>query len=42
MLFFIGYTIIQNKEEINNNQEQIFVIDYNEKDFGQELRGKYY
>ena len=39
--FFLGYKIIQTKEEINNDQQQIFVIDYNAKDFGEELKGNF-
>jgi alcohol dehydrogenase len=38
----LGYKIIQTKEEINNDQQQILVIDYNAKDFGQELKGQNY
>ncbi len=40
--FLSGYKIIQTKEEINNDQDQLFVIDYNAKDFGQELQGQNY
>ncbi len=40
--FLSGYKIIQTKEEINNDQQQLFVIDYNAKDFGQELQGQNY
>jgi len=40
--FLSGYKIIQTKEELNNDQEQLFVIDYNAKDFGQELQGQNY
>ncbi|CAF1038286.1 unnamed protein product [Rotaria sordida] len=39
----LGYTITENKDEINNDQQQqLLVIDYNEKDFGQELKGQNY
>ncbi|CAF0897810.1 unnamed protein product [Rotaria sp. Silwood1] len=38
----LGYTITENKDEINNDQQQILVIDYNAKDFGQELKGHNY
>jgi len=40
--FFLGYKIIQTKEEVNNDPQQIFVIDYNAKDFGEELKGQGY
>ncbi|CAF4574789.1 unnamed protein product, partial [Rotaria magnacalcarata] len=33
----LGYKITQNKDEINNDQQQLLVIDYNAKDFGREL-----
>jgi hypothetical protein len=36
---FIGYNITQTNSETNNDQNQLHIIDYNEKDFGQELRG---
>ncbi|CAF4005740.1 unnamed protein product, partial [Rotaria sp. Silwood1] len=35
------YTITQTNIEINNDQNQLHIIDYNEKDFGEELKGKY-
>ncbi|CAF3319773.1 unnamed protein product [Rotaria socialis] len=38
----LGYKITQNKDEINNDQQQLLVIDYNAKDFGQELSGQNY
>ncbi|CAF4064275.1 unnamed protein product, partial [Adineta steineri] len=39
----LGYKITQVQEEIiNDDQRQLFVIDYNTKDFGEELRGKEY
>ncbi|CAF1409891.1 unnamed protein product [Adineta steineri] len=38
----LGYQIIHNKSELINEQEQIFVIDYNEKDFGEELKDENY
>ncbi|CAF4550220.1 unnamed protein product [Rotaria sp. Silwood2] len=38
----LGYTITENKDEVNNDQQQILVIDYNVKDFGQELKGQDY
>ncbi len=41
-ILFIGYKIIQTKEEITNDQQQIFVIDYTSKDFGEELKGENY
>ncbi|CAF5021795.1 unnamed protein product, partial [Rotaria sp. Silwood1] len=39
---FTGYTITENKDEINNDPQKILVIDYNAKDFGQELQGQNY
>ncbi len=42
-MFFLGYKLVQTKEEINVEQpKQIFVIDYNTKDFGEELKGQGY
>ncbi|CAF1251593.1 unnamed protein product [Rotaria sordida] len=38
----LGYTITENKDEINNDPQKILVIDYNAKDFGQELKGENY
>ncbi|CAF3706901.1 unnamed protein product [Adineta steineri] len=39
----LGYKITQVQEEIiNDDQRQLFVIDYNTKDFGEELKGKEY
>jgi alcohol dehydrogenase len=39
----LGYKIVQTKEEINAAQpKQIFAIDYNTKDFGEELKGQGY
>ncbi|CAF3714397.1 unnamed protein product [Rotaria sp. Silwood1] len=38
----LGYTLTENKDEINNDPEKILVIDYNVKDFGQELNGENY
>ncbi|CAF3753000.1 unnamed protein product, partial [Adineta steineri] len=38
----LGYQIIHNKSELINEQEQILVIDYNEKDSGEELKGENY
>ncbi|CAF2844295.1 unnamed protein product [Rotaria sp. Silwood2] len=38
----LGYTITENKDEMNNDPQKILVIDYNAKDFGQELKGQNY
>jgi D-arabinose 1-dehydrogenase-like Zn-dependent alcohol dehydrogenase len=38
-LFSIGYNITQTNSETNNDSNQLHIIDYNEKDFGQELQG---
>ncbi|CAF1281305.1 unnamed protein product [Rotaria sp. Silwood1] len=38
----LDYTITENKDEINNDSQKILVIDYNAKDFGQELQGQNY
>ncbi len=42
IFFLLGYKIIQTKEEVNNDPQEIFVIDYNTKDFGEELKGENY
>ncbi|CAF1265235.1 unnamed protein product [Adineta steineri] len=34
----LGYTITQTSIEMNNDQNQLHVIDYTEKDFGEELK----
>ncbi|CAF4382000.1 unnamed protein product, partial [Adineta steineri] len=34
----LGYTITQTGVEMNNDQNQLHVIDYTEKDFGEELK----
>jgi NADPH:quinone reductase-like Zn-dependent oxidoreductase len=41
-IFLLGYKITQQKEEMNNDPQQLLVIDYNSKDFGQELQGENY
>ncbi|CAF3960622.1 unnamed protein product [Rotaria sordida] len=38
----LGYTITQTNIEINNDQNQLHIIDYNEKDFGEELKNQNY
>ncbi|CAF1266263.1 unnamed protein product [Rotaria sordida] len=38
----LGYTITQTNIEINNDQNQLHIIDYNEKDFGEELKDQNY
>ena len=37
----LGYTITQTSVEADNDPNRLHVIDYNEKDFGEELKGKY-
>ena len=36
---FTGYKIVQESDEIKDDPQQLFVIDYNSKDFGQVLQG---
>ncbi|CAF0943134.1 unnamed protein product [Didymodactylos carnosus] len=38
----LGYKLTQTKDEENTDQQQLLVIDYNAKDFGQELQGQDY
>ncbi|CAF0822383.1 unnamed protein product [Adineta steineri] len=38
----LGYTITQTSIEMNNDQNQLHVIDYTEKDFGEELKDQNY
>ncbi len=42
MSFFVGYNLTQTNSETNNDEKQLHIIDYNEKDFGQELKGEFY
>ena len=38
----LGYQIVQNKSDLTDVDNQILLIDYHEKDFGEELRGENY
>ncbi|CAF1145072.1 unnamed protein product [Adineta steineri] len=38
----LGYKIIQDTNEINDDPQQLLVIDYNNKDFGEVLQGQNY
>lgn len=35
----LGFSVTQDKEEFNNDPEKVLIIDYNSKDFGDELQG---
>ncbi len=39
--FTLGYNITQTNTEATNDEKQLHIIDYNEKNFGQELKGKF-
>jgi len=39
IIYFIGYKTTQTPSEGNNDEKQLHIIDYNEKDFGEELKG---
>ncbi|CAF1639449.1 unnamed protein product, partial [Didymodactylos carnosus] len=36
------YQVIYDKSELTNEEEQLLVIDYNQKDFGEEFKGENY
>lgn len=38
----LGYKLVQNKSDLTNDENEVLVIDYNEKDFGEELRDENY
>lgn len=41
-MIILGYEIIHQKSELINEEKQLLVIDYNQKDFGEELKGENY